>query len=94
MSRRIHPIKDLPLPSGGGFPLALEDAAERIGVKQDDEFTYTTRYTAHTQAQRDALRDAAQALVDAGEMDADEFTAFVTLMEEHDWDVSFLVDCY
>lgn len=59
------------------------------GKTVSDSFTYTMRLDI-PKRQRKAIRKKLEALQENGE----DTKPLLELLDKHDWDVSFLVDCY
>lgn len=57
----------------------------------DDEFTYTCRYTVEDEAKRRQIRAR---ICESAEFTDEEADALIALLDEHDWDVSFLMDFF
>jgi hypothetical protein len=104
MSKGIIPINSIaehahhlssqdPLPS---YPLDMDELMESQGFKEPDEFTYTTRYTVPEEKREQLKAALRQRAKDPNEMNLTEedVEAFIAKMEEMNWSVSFLVDCY
>jgi hypothetical protein len=91
MAKGIIPILHVKTPPIIG--LDIEDIMEAQGVKHDDEFTYTTRYTAD-EPQANCIRAMLHRKVADKELDSREVEAFLKLMDQTAWDCSFLVDTF
>jgi hypothetical protein len=84
----VTPISRLVRPADSRFPSEVDEIMEELGVKGDDQFTSTTRYTIRP---RDRARVAKSI---RARLAADDAERFLALMDELGWDVSFLVDGY
>lgn len=91
MAKSVHPINQIGRSPELSFPLELEDIFEAAGAKVGDVYTYTTRYTVDRKEPGAVDRVTARI---REELDPDEAERFIALMEQHGWDVSFLVDTY
>ena len=74
--------------------IAIEEIMESHEVKAEDPFTYTTRYEVPDEAKRSAIRSDLAKRVESNELDAEEVKFFLKVMDETNWDCSFLVDTY
>jgi hypothetical protein len=93
MSKTITPIIRLKKDDKDKFPINLEDLFEQEGFKQDDHFTYTTRYTL-PEDNYEIKQNLRAKIREQMKDDPERAERFIRLMDEHEWDVSFLVDCY
>lgn len=91
--KAIVPIIALKSDEKDHFPLGLEDLFEDEGFKQDDHFTYTTRYTVPEEDYEARKRLRAKIRL-AMKDDPEGAERFIELMDNYGWDVSFFVDCY
>ena len=95
MSRRgITPILHITQATVPIIGLEIEDCMEHLGLKQQDHFTYTARYSADTEGQKKAVRDWLHRKVQEGDVLEEEKEAFLEVMAETGWDCTFLVDCW
>ena len=92
MAKGIIPILHIKAPHI--ISLDIEDIMESHGVKVEDDFTYTTRYTVPNKANTNSIIADLRRRVAKKALDADEVEAFIKFMDETAWDCSFLVDTY
>ena len=88
MTKAIIPI--IKLQHDGGFPLEASEIFGEYGYEGQDEYTYTMRVTVEN---KDHRRQIAEDL-GARLFDRKEAERLVKLLDENDWDVSFLVDTF
>jgi len=84
--KAITPIIDLSFKRV--VSLDAVEALEELGVISEDEFTYTMRIDVVPEkiaAVRKQLKDR---------LDPEDFRVLMEILDETEWDCSFLVDCY
>ena len=64
------------------------DALDELGVTGDDELTYTMRISVVPE-KVDVVRKQLEA-----RLSPDDFKVLVEILDETEWDCSFLVDCF
>jgi len=87
MTKAIIPITMLR--HNGGYPLDAAEVFNDHDAQGDDELTYTMRVTVEEEDRRLVIAAALRE-----RLPEDEAQALIKLLDEHDWDVSFLVDTF
>jgi hypothetical protein len=87
MTKAIIPITMLR--HNGGFPLDAVEVFSDHDAQGDDDLTYTMRVTVEEEDRRLVIAAALRE-----RLPEDEAQALIKLLDEHDWDVSFLVDTF
>jgi len=87
MTKAIIPI--IALQHASGFPLDAASVFEELDAQGDDELTYTMRVTVEEEDRRLVIAAALRE-----RLPEDEAQALIKLLDENDWDVSFLVDTF
>lgn len=100
MARVAVPVIALQYPSELAFSNVIQDLfAANDAWQEEDQFTYTGRATVYGD---DENADAKKAKITAGLhlmetngiLQEGQADTLLTLLEKHDWDISFFVDCY
>jgi hypothetical protein len=101
MAKVAVPIIKLRYPAEYAFHNSIQDVFEAAGAWREEEaYTYTGRMTVYeshnpnAEAQKAQIEQGLRALVEAGVIDDQDLNALLALFKEHDWDVSFFVDCW
>lgn len=87
MAKVVVPI--IALKCGEAFDLDAFDVLQEHGVTGNDEFTFTVRVSVADEERRRAVREAL-----TERLPVDQAKRLIKLLEENEWDVSFLVDCF
>ena len=101
MAKVAVPIVKLAYPGAFTFPNEIYEIFEGEGVwNPNEDFTFTGRIclerdrSVRNDAEVDAKRDRIRKrLVEVVE-DKEALNRLLALLDEHEWDVSFFVDCY
>jgi len=81
------PIVDIAT-KGRHLSEALYDIAVEMGFNADDEYTFTFRISIEGEAKRQAFTAKLK------ERDPQGWKEALAVLEQYEWDVSFLVDCF
>lgn len=92
MAKGLIPIMHITTPPIIG--LGIEDIMQAHDANVEETFTSTTRYTVPRKTKRNKIRKALRDRAAHGELNAVQVEDFIKLMDDHEWDVSFLVDTY
>jgi len=89
MTKAIIPIIGLNLNHASGFPLDAVEVFSDHDAQGDDDLTYTMRVTVEEEDRRLVIAAALRE-----RLPEDDAQALIKLLDENDWDVSFLVDTF
>lgn len=87
MTRAVIPI--IALKYREAFDLDALDVFTEHGVNSEDEFTFTTRVSVSDPDRREPIRQAL-----AERLPPDQAERLIKLLDDNEWDVSFLADCF
>ena len=91
--KAFTPIIELSMNPNWTFDLELLDCFTDEEQGSDD-FTYTMRVSIMDENRRATIRSDLQAYAGDDEERLVEVRQLISLLDEHDWDVSFFVDCW
>jgi hypothetical protein len=89
MARKLIPIVCVNYSDKNAFPLAALDVFEAESVDREDDYTYTRRISVQDVTTRRILRNRLHESLEKAEAER-----LIKILDDHDWDVSFLVDTY
>lgn len=87
MAKAVVPI--IALSYGEAFDLDAYDVFAEKGVNGDDDFTFTIRVSVTDMDRRSSVRQALRE-----RLPGDQAERLIKLLDDNEWDVSFLVNCF
>lgn len=92
--KAVIPIIKLGLPHDWRFPLEVDNIFGEAGLVVEESYTYTTRYSVAAEDEDGrAVREQLKRSIRA-RLVAQDAELFIKLMDDNNWDVSFLVDTF
>lgn len=88
MAKVAVPIISVQHNESDTYPLEVVEVFDDAGATQEDDYTYTFRVSLPAGEDRERVRASLR------ERCPLDFERLVTFLDQHEWDVSFLVDVY
>lgn len=89
MTKAVIPIVAVRYEHEDAFDLEAFEVFAEHGLNGDDDLTFTMRVSTADETARDRIREAMRA-----RLPDDQARRLLQFMDENEWDVSFLVDCF